>query len=71
MMSKGGVKRSGRMAESEGSDTSSGVFEGSMAAAVVRAPHKDFALLRREWAATRIQTIFRAFLVIFRQSSPL
>ncbi|TKY57990.1 IQ-DOMAIN 1 [Spatholobus suberectus] len=31
-------------------------------ATVVRAPPKDFKLLKQEWAATRIQTAFRAFL---------
>ncbi|KAL9330744.1 hypothetical protein ACSQ67_000354 [Phaseolus vulgaris] len=31
-------------------------------ATVVRAPPKDFKLLKKEWAATRIQTAFRAFL---------
>lgn len=32
-------------------------------AAVLRAPSKDFLLVRQEWAAIRIQTAFRAFLV--------
>lgn len=32
-------------------------------AAVIRAPPKDFFLFKREWAATRIQAAFRAFLV--------
>lgn len=32
-------------------------------AAVIRAPPKDFFLVKREWAATRIQAAFRAFLV--------
>ncbi|XP_019414647.1 PREDICTED: protein IQ-DOMAIN 1-like [Lupinus angustifolius] len=31
-------------------------------ATVVRAPPKDFRLVRQEWAAIRIQTTFRAFL---------
>ncbi|XP_014503693.1 protein IQ-DOMAIN 1 [Vigna radiata var. radiata] len=31
-------------------------------ATVVRAPPKDFKLLKQEWAATRVQTAFRAFL---------
>ncbi|CAN8235257.1 unnamed protein product [Cochlearia groenlandica] len=31
-------------------------------AAVIRAPPKDFFLVKREWAATRIQAAFRAFL---------
>lgn len=53
------------MAESEGSESSSCGYEGAMAAAVAtvaRAPHKDFSALRQEWAAIRIQTVFRAFL---------
>ncbi|KAL3511667.1 hypothetical protein ACH5RR_024384 [Cinchona calisaya] len=66
MMSKGGVKWIGRLVESEeGSDSSSCGFEGPMATAVatvVRAPHKDFSVIRQEWAAIRIQTVFRAFL---------
>lgn len=54
------------MAESEICESSSSGFEGQMAAAVatvVRAPHKDFEIVRQEWAAVRIQTMFRAFLV--------
>lgn len=66
MMSKGG-KRVDGMAESEGSVSSSCGFEGDLmaaaAATAVKVIHKDFALLRQEWAATRIQTLFRAFLV--------
>ncbi|VVA95078.1 unnamed protein product [Arabis nemorensis] len=31
-------------------------------AAVIRAPPKDFFVVKREWAATRIQAAFRAFL---------
>ncbi|CAA2965423.1 IQ-DOMAIN 1-like [Olea europaea subsp. europaea] len=31
-------------------------------ATVVRAPHKDFMFVRQEWAAVRIQSMFRAFL---------
>ncbi|GJN15081.1 hypothetical protein PR202_gb01970 [Eleusine coracana subsp. coracana] len=34
----------------------------SVVAAVVRAPPRDFRLIRQEWAAVRIQTAFRAFL---------
>ncbi|RWW09184.1 hypothetical protein GW17_00027338 [Ensete ventricosum] len=33
------------------------------AATVVRAPPRDFRVVRQEWAAIRIQTAFRAFLV--------
>ncbi|KAL2317929.1 hypothetical protein Fmac_031805 [Flemingia macrophylla] len=39
------------------SDTFTAAF-----ATVVRAPPKDFRLFKQEWAATRIQTAFRAFL---------
>ncbi|XP_061351079.1 protein IQ-DOMAIN 6-like [Gastrolobium bilobum] len=45
--------------ESEGSH--SDAFTAAVAT-VVRAPPKDFKLFRQEWAATRIQTAFRAFL---------
>ncbi|KAK7255614.1 hypothetical protein RIF29_29028 [Crotalaria pallida] len=31
-------------------------------AAVVRAPHKDFLVIKKEWAALRIQAMFRGFL---------
>ncbi|XP_019436499.1 PREDICTED: protein IQ-DOMAIN 1-like [Lupinus angustifolius] len=31
-------------------------------AAVVRAPPKDFMIIKKEWAAIRIQSVFRAFL---------
>uniref|UniRef100_A0A0A9GDD8 DUF4005 domain-containing protein n=1 Tax=Arundo donax TaxID=35708 RepID=A0A0A9GDD8_ARUDO len=34
----------------------------SVVAAVVRAPPRDFSVIRQEWAAVRIQTAFRAFL---------
>lgn len=66
MASKGG-KGEGNLAESEVSESSSNVFDSEMAAAVatvVRAPHKDFMFVRQEWAAVRIQSMFRAFLVI-------
>jgi len=33
-------------------------------ATVVRAPPKDFRLVKQEWAAIRIQTAFRALLVL-------
>ncbi|KAJ1442821.1 IQ motif, EF-hand binding site [Sesbania bispinosa] len=50
--------------ESEGSYSPSVAADAFTAAVatVVRAPPKDFKLLRQEWAATRIQTAFRAFL---------
>ncbi|KAI3463260.1 hypothetical protein Pfo_019923 [Paulownia fortunei] len=63
-MAKGG-KAGGDGAETEGSEASSYVFDGEMAAAVAalaKASPKDFMVVRREWAAVRIQTIFRAFL---------
>ena len=51
-------------ADSEGSDSSprTDAFTAAMAA-VVRAPPKDFRVVRQEWAAIRIQTAFRGFLV--------
>lgn len=56
--------KGGRRAASEGSDCSSVAEAFSAAvAAVVRAPPKDFRVVRQEWAAIRIQTAFRAFLV--------
>ncbi|PPS10141.1 hypothetical protein GOBAR_AA10508 [Gossypium barbadense] len=50
-------------ADYEGSDSSprSEAFSAAMAA-VVRAPPKDFRVVRQEWAAIRIQTAFRGFL---------
>ncbi|CAD6271393.1 unnamed protein product [Miscanthus lutarioriparius] len=46
---------------SEASSASADSFS-SVLAAVVRAPPRDFMLIRQEWAAVRIQTAFRAFL---------
>ncbi|XP_002440157.1 protein IQ-DOMAIN 1 [Sorghum bicolor] len=46
---------------SEASSASADSFS-SVLAAVVRAPPRDFLLIRQEWAAVRIQTAFRAFL---------
>ncbi|XP_054797094.1 protein IQ-DOMAIN 6 [Prosopis cineraria] len=50
-------------AASEGSDSPpvSDAFTAAMAT-VIRAPPKDFRLVRQEWAAIRIQTAFRGFL---------
>lgn len=51
---------------SEASDSSSSGVDSAFYAAVatvVRAQTKDFVVVRREWAAIRIQTMFRAFLV--------
>jgi len=35
-------------------------------AAVVRAPPKGFMVIKQEWAAIRIQDLFRGFLVMFK-----
>lgn len=65
MSSWKGFKGSHRAA-SEGSDspTVPDAFTAAMAT-VVRAPPKDFRVVRQEWAAIRIQTAFRGFLVSF------
>ncbi|KAL5220847.1 hypothetical protein ABZP36_025560 [Zizania latifolia] len=56
-------QRGGNASASEVSETSSSVDAlSSVVAAVVRAPPRDFRLIRKEWAAVRIQTAFRAFL---------
>lgn len=49
----------------DGSDSSSVAAEvfNAAVATVVRAPPKDFKAVRQEWAAIRIQTAFRGFLV--------
>ncbi|KAK2986157.1 hypothetical protein RJ640_019563 [Escallonia rubra] len=59
-----GFKGKERGAASEGSDCSSvnnDAFTAAVAT-VVRAPPKDFRVVRQEWAAIRIQTAFRGFL---------
>ncbi|EPS61016.1 hypothetical protein M569_13785, partial [Genlisea aurea] len=51
--------------EADQSEVSSQILDGEMAAAVAalaKASPKDFMVIRREWAAVRIQTIFRSFL---------
>lgn len=60
-----GINHRGAAAASEGSDSSprTDAFSAAMAT-VVRAPPKDFRAVRQEWAAIRIQTAFRGFLVI-------
>ncbi|KAL6985544.1 Protein IQ-DOMAIN 6 [Sarracenia purpurea var. burkii] len=63
---KGNHSRRGGASESEGSDSSPVVATDAFTAAVatvVRAPPKDFRVVRQEWAAIRIQTAFRGFLV--------
>ncbi|KAH6821117.1 hypothetical protein C2S53_019632 [Perilla frutescens var. hirtella] len=60
-----GSRGGGDGAETEGSEVSSYAFDSEMAAAVAalaKASPKDFMVVRREWAAVRIQTLFRAFL---------
>ncbi|GLT25594.1 hypothetical protein SLA2020_007150 [Shorea laevis] len=47
--------------ESDGSDYATDAFTAAVAT-VVRAPPKDFRVVRQEWAAIRIQTAFRGFL---------
>ncbi|PHT39629.1 hypothetical protein CQW23_18483 [Capsicum baccatum] len=64
-MSKG-VKRGGNLGDSDGSE-SSFLSDTALAAAmatVVRAPHKDFVVVKKEWAALRIQTAFQGFLIM-------
>ncbi|KAI8544621.1 hypothetical protein RHMOL_Rhmol08G0311000 [Rhododendron molle] len=61
----GGSKGAHFGAMSEASDSSSSGVDSAFYAAVatvVRAQTKDFVVVRREWAAIRIQTMFRAFL---------
>lgn len=67
-----GVRGGGDGAETEGSEASSYAFDSEMAAAVAalaKASPKDFMVVRREWAAVRIQTAFRAFLVVLCSAS--
>ncbi|KAL3343861.1 hypothetical protein AABB24_027404 [Solanum stoloniferum] len=59
-----GVKGGGNLGDSDESE-SSFLFDSSLAAAmatVIRAPHKDFVVVKQEWAALRIQAAFRGFL---------
>lgn len=63
--SSSGSRSGGQRSASEASDTSSVAADAfnSAVAAVVRAPPKDFRVVKQEWAAIRIQTAFRGFLV--------
>ncbi|KAL1814353.1 hypothetical protein ACET3Z_016927 [Daucus carota] len=54
-----GTKVRGRLSEAAASDSP---FMAAAMATVVRAPARDFMVVRRQWAAIRIQTVFRAFL---------
>lgn len=58
---KGNHSRRGTV--SEGSDSSPSNAYTAAVATVVRAPPKNFRAVRQEWAAIRIQTAFRGFLV--------
>ncbi|XP_020098748.1 protein IQ-DOMAIN 1-like [Ananas comosus] len=62
--SSSGSRSGGQRSASEASDTSSVAADAfnSAVAAVVRAPPKDFRVVKQEWAAIRIQTAFRGFL---------
>jgi len=61
-----GFKGNHHREASEGSDSPPILAADAYTAAVatvVRAPPKDFRLVKQEWAAIRIQTAFRGFLV--------
>lgn len=50
----------------KGRHGSESVSYSAAVATVLRAPPKDFKAVRQEWAAIRIQTAFRGFLVSFK-----
>ncbi|KAI6690163.1 hypothetical protein NL676_026991 [Syzygium grande] len=59
------VLKGSHMAASEPSDSSHALDGAALAAAMatlLRAPPKNFVVIKQEWAAIRIQTAFRAFL---------
>lgn len=58
----GASSKRGRVSNSDAS-VSDDAFNAAVAT-VVRAPPKDFKMVRQEWAAIRIQTAFRGLLVI-------
>ncbi|CAN0881990.1 Protein IQ-DOMAIN 6 [Linum grandiflorum] len=58
---KGFKGRNRAASECSGSPSKSDNFSAAMAT-LVRAPPKDFRIVRKEWAAIRIQTAFRGFL---------
>ncbi|KAJ8535847.1 hypothetical protein K7X08_034248 [Anisodus acutangulus] len=60
MASSKGVKGGGNLGDSDGSESS--FLSDSALAAVVRATHKNFVVVKQEWAALRIQAAFRGFL---------
>ena len=57
-----GFKGNHRAASEASHSPVANAFTAAMAT-VIRAPPKDFRLVRQEWAAIRIQTAFRGFLV--------
>ncbi|KAL9999400.1 hypothetical protein Hdeb2414_s0485g00903081 [Helianthus debilis subsp. tardiflorus] len=57
------MKGVGRLSTSDASRSDEVSFSAAVAT-VVRAPPKDFMFVRQEWAAIRIQSVFRSFLVI-------
>ncbi|XP_051151556.1 protein IQ-DOMAIN 6-like [Andrographis paniculata] len=63
LIGKRGSKKNGGIAGGGGggTDLSSDTFSAAVAT-VVRAPPKDFRVVKQEWAAIRIQTAFRGFL---------
>ncbi|KAK1358478.1 Protein IQ-DOMAIN 1 [Heracleum sosnowskyi] len=58
-LSSGSKVVGGRLSEAAASDSP---YMAAAMATVVRAPARDFMVVRRHWAAIRIQTVFRAFL---------
>ncbi|KAJ9568294.1 hypothetical protein OSB04_004260 [Centaurea solstitialis] len=56
-----GVKGGGRLSTSDASRVEDVSFSAAVAT-LVRAPPKDFLVVRQEWAAIRIQSVFRSFL---------
>lgn len=56
-----GIKGAGRLSSSDTSRAEDVSFSAAVAT-VVRAPPKDFMVVRQEWAAIRIQSVFRSFL---------
>ncbi|KAI3786181.1 hypothetical protein L1987_45313 [Smallanthus sonchifolius] len=56
-----GMKRVGRLSTSDASRVEEVSFSAAVAT-VVRAAPKDFLFVRQEWAAIRIQSVFRSFL---------
>lgn len=64
-------QRGSSAAPSEAPSEADAPISSSLVAAVVRAPPRDFRVIRQEWAAVRIQAAFRAFLVLGYNPPPL